>query len=227
MAQDYTILIGTVGQGLGVSNDAGETWTKIRQPIPSEATVRTIGVYPDNPHRVLAGSDVGIFRSDDNGGNWEKIDSPMDDLQIWSVAIDPTNSETIFAGTKPFDETSSLAAEVRLEKQLEEPFALEEEEGEDESAQENSLAAELECPARMNQGLPTARQNGSAELFLSRCVLGRLCGPAHRRLPTPCQPGKSLAPPPTGSFEHTPERSCWRNPVIRPMAVAVRTVYFG
>ncbi|HIN06088.1 MAG TPA: hypothetical protein EYM65_07615, partial [Dehalococcoidia bacterium] len=66
MAQDYSIIIGTVGQGLGVSSDAGETWTKIRQPIPSEATVRALGVYPDNPHRILAGSDVGIFRSDDN-----------------------------------------------------------------------------------------------------------------------------------------------------------------
>ena len=101
MAQDYSIIIGTVGQGLGVSSDAGETWTKIRQPIPSEATVRALGVYPDNPHRILAGSDVGIFRSDDNGTTWEKLDSPFDDLQIWSVALDPTNTETIFAGTRP------------------------------------------------------------------------------------------------------------------------------
>ena len=101
MAQDYSIIIGTVGQGLGVSSDAGETWTKIRQPIPSEATVRALGVYPDNPHRIIAGSDVGIFRSEDNGTTWEKLDSPFDDLQIWSVALDPTNTETIFAGTRP------------------------------------------------------------------------------------------------------------------------------
>ena len=40
MAKDYSILIGTVGQGLGVSADGGETWTKIRQPIPSESNVR-------------------------------------------------------------------------------------------------------------------------------------------------------------------------------------------
>ncbi len=101
MAQDYTILIGTVGQGPGVSHDAGDTWTKIRQPIPGEATVRTIGVYPDNPHRVLAGSDVGIFRSEDNGANWDKLDSPMEDLQIWSVAVDPADTDTIYAGTRP------------------------------------------------------------------------------------------------------------------------------
>ena len=36
MATDYTILIGTVGSGLAVSDDGGDTWTKIRNPIPSE-----------------------------------------------------------------------------------------------------------------------------------------------------------------------------------------------
>lgn len=101
MTQAYSILIGTVGQGLGVSDDCGETWTKIRQPIPGEANVRALFVYPDNPHRVLAGSDLGIFRSEDNGSNWEKLDSPMEDLQIWSVTVDPTASDTIFAGTRP------------------------------------------------------------------------------------------------------------------------------
>ncbi len=101
MAQDYSILLGTVGQGLGVSSDGGENWTKIRQPIPGEATVRALGVYPDDPHRVLAGSDVGIFRSEDLGVTWEKLDSPMEELQIWSVAVDPGNSDTIFAGTRP------------------------------------------------------------------------------------------------------------------------------
>ena len=29
MAKDYTLLIGTVGQGLNVSADGGESWTNI------------------------------------------------------------------------------------------------------------------------------------------------------------------------------------------------------
>ena len=101
MGLDYTILIGTVGQGLGVSADRGETWTKIRQPIPGESNVRALAVYPDEANRVLAGTDVGIFRSEDSGGTWEKLDSPMEDLQIWSVTVDPTNPDTVFAGTRP------------------------------------------------------------------------------------------------------------------------------
>ena len=99
---DYSIFVGTVGQGLNISSDSGETWTKIRNPIPTEGNVRALAAYPGNPHRILAGSDgLGLFHSDDNGLSWEGIDSPTGDLQIWSVAVDPANPDTIFAGTRP------------------------------------------------------------------------------------------------------------------------------
>ena len=102
MADNFTILVGTVGQGMNVSGDSGETWTKIRQPIPSESNIRALRTYPDDPHRILAGSDgMGLFRSDDNGVNWESVDSPIGDLQVWSVAVDPANTDTIFVGTRP------------------------------------------------------------------------------------------------------------------------------
>ena len=101
MAHDYTLCVGTVGGGLSCSPDGGTTWNRIRQPIPSESNVRALTVYPDNPHRLLAGSDVGLYRSEDAGTSWEKLESPMDDLQIWSVAVDPADSDTIFVGTRP------------------------------------------------------------------------------------------------------------------------------
>ena len=102
MPQSYSLLIGTVGQGLNVSSDNGDNWTKIRQPIPTECNVRALQTYPDNPHHILAGSDgMGLFRSEDNGISWEAIESPTVGLEVWSVAIDPANPDTIFAGTKP------------------------------------------------------------------------------------------------------------------------------
>ena len=101
MAAGYTVCIGTVGGGLSRTTDGGNTWDRIRDPLPSECNVRALAVYPDNPHRVIAGTDVGIYRSDDGATTWEKLDSPMDDLQIWSVAVDPSDSDTIFAGTRP------------------------------------------------------------------------------------------------------------------------------
>ena len=101
MSAGYTLCVGTVGGGLSLTSNGGRTWDRIRDPIPSECNVRALSVYPDNPHRILAGTDLGIFRSDDNAATWEKIDSPMESLQIWSVTVDPSDPDVIFAGTRP------------------------------------------------------------------------------------------------------------------------------
>src|SRR5262245_13403360 len=101
MSQDFTLCVGTVGGGLSCSPDSGETWNRIRNPIPSECNVRSLSVYPDNPHRILAGTDVGLFRSEDAGQTWEPIESLVAETQIWSVAVDPMDSNTIFVGARP------------------------------------------------------------------------------------------------------------------------------
>jgi len=111
MPKDYTLLIGTIGQGLNVSTDCGESWTNIRPEIyhkpklkntlPTEGNVRALCVYPENPLGVLAGSDVGVFRSEDGGATWENLGAPTKNLEVWSVTVDPTDPNTIFVGTRP------------------------------------------------------------------------------------------------------------------------------
>ena len=101
MPKDYTLLIGTIGQGLNVGTDGGESWTNIRPEIyhkpklkntlPTEGNVRALCVYPENPLGVLAGSDVGVFRSEDGGATWENLDAPTWDLEVWSVTVDPVS----------------------------------------------------------------------------------------------------------------------------------------
>lgn len=100
MAGDYSIHIGTVGQGLWRSPDAGQTWEQGEMEV-LEGTFRALTAYPDAPGRLLAGSDTGLFRSEDDGEHWQLVDSPMGDRQVWSVALDPADPETIFAGTRP------------------------------------------------------------------------------------------------------------------------------
>ncbi len=101
MSKNYTICVGTVGGGLSVSPDGGDTWNRIRDPIPSECNVRALAVYPDDPSRVLAGSDVGVYRSEDKGATWTDMDVPIDGAQVWSLAVDPLAPDTIFVGTRP------------------------------------------------------------------------------------------------------------------------------
>ena len=103
MGKDYSICVGAVGFGGGVwhSPDGGDNWNRIRDPFPLGSQVRGMAVYPDSPNRILAGSDYGIYRSEDCGATWEKLWSPMDGMPIWSIAIDPMDTDTIFVGIKP------------------------------------------------------------------------------------------------------------------------------
>ncbi len=101
MPKSYTICIGSVGGGLSCSPDGGDTWNRIRTPLPSECNVRALHVYPDGSKRILAGTDGGIFKSEDNGNTWSHLESPMESMQIWSVTTDPEDPDTIFAGTRP------------------------------------------------------------------------------------------------------------------------------
>ena len=101
MAMDYTICIGTVGQGVWQSPDGGDSWNRMRMPFPLETRVRSLAVHPTEPHTVLAGADSGLYRSTDNGASWERTNDPDQSLNIWSLAVNPSSPDTIFAGTSP------------------------------------------------------------------------------------------------------------------------------
>ena len=42
-----------------------------------------------------------MYRSEDSGEHWERLDSPMNEIPIWALAIDPVDPNIIFAGTRP------------------------------------------------------------------------------------------------------------------------------
>ena len=101
MPDNMTILVGTVGQGVMRSADGGETWRRIGidQGLHSDALVRCLANHPRHPSLVFAGTDKGMYRSDDGGLRWQPIDSQLKDYSVWAPAIDAQEPENIYAGT--------------------------------------------------------------------------------------------------------------------------------
>jgi photosystem II stability/assembly factor-like uncharacterized protein len=97
----YRIAIGTVGSGLWVSYNSGGKFRHIPRGIDAESNCRALAVSPHDPGQILAAVDrVGVFRSDDNGGEWAAIGTPIT-TDIWSLGFDPNDRDRLYVGTRP------------------------------------------------------------------------------------------------------------------------------
>lgn len=101
MTQACTLCVGTVGTGVWRSTDSGETWRQVREGLWTDSRVYSFAVHPHQPNIIYAGADDGLYCSTDGGARFERIDSPMNTLQVWNIAIDPVDPQVIFAGTRP------------------------------------------------------------------------------------------------------------------------------
>jgi len=99
--KDLTIIVGTIGQSIMRSTDDGKSWERVgpRRGFPYEALVRCLAVHPREPRIVFAGTERGLYRSDDAGQRWSLVDSALNPFYIWALAIDPVEPEIMFAGT--------------------------------------------------------------------------------------------------------------------------------
>ncbi len=93
--------------GLFKSTDGGTTWRKLTNGLPTaKDTVGRIGfcIAPSEPRRMYATVDAphlgGIYRSDDAGESWSRINS---DARLWDrgsdfaeIKVDPTNPDIVY-----------------------------------------------------------------------------------------------------------------------------------
>jgi photosystem II stability/assembly factor-like uncharacterized protein len=84
-----------------MSADDGASWTRasVRQGMHSDCIVKTLSPEPGRPAAVYAGTDMGLYQSDDGGARWRLLDNPLRGAMVWSMAIDPTDPRVMFAGT--------------------------------------------------------------------------------------------------------------------------------
>lgn len=95
------LFVGTVGEGLWRSSDGGATWTRSCKGMFVECDVRALVTDPHRPNVLYAGTNEGVYRSENDGDDWKRLEGPLTDRITWSLLVLPHRPDTVFAGTRP------------------------------------------------------------------------------------------------------------------------------
>ncbi len=103
-APPNTIYVGCDVGGVYRSRDGGETFEIINEGLRNYV-ILTIVVHPEDPNIVFLGTEGGFYKSTDGGDHWEWKRNGFPPIEDWSfsapitsIAIDPNNSDIIYAG---------------------------------------------------------------------------------------------------------------------------------
>lgn len=97
---------GGYNSALYKSTDGGKSWNKIHNGFPSGKLGRiTVAVAPSNPNRLYSviesekESDKGLYRSDDAGQNWKKVNGDFElvirPFYFSRIVVDPKNQDVL------------------------------------------------------------------------------------------------------------------------------------
>ena len=89
-----TVYVGVVGRGTFKSANGGESWTG-----GDNLNVMHLTFDPANSQIVYGWSLNGVFKSTDGGASWIAANNGLTETRVYSFAIDPTNSQNVYAGT--------------------------------------------------------------------------------------------------------------------------------
>ncbi|MDF0668597.1 MAG: hypothetical protein P0119_21315 [Nitrospira sp.] len=94
--------------GVFETKNGGEHWMKKMEGMKEVLMVVTLGMDPTRPSILYAGTSGGVYKSIDQAGRWEKVNSglvPPDMLKtsralnVTSILVDPYEPDTIYAAT--------------------------------------------------------------------------------------------------------------------------------
>jgi photosystem II stability/assembly factor-like uncharacterized protein len=100
----------SIGNGIYKSTDAGKTWS--RMGLDKTGRIGRIVIDPHNPDIVFAAAlgtcygpqqERGVFRTTDGGKTWDRVLFVDENTGAADVAMDPNNSQILFAGMWQID----------------------------------------------------------------------------------------------------------------------------
>ena len=87
-----------VETGLFRLADGNEAWQSLTDGLPDTPAVRALGVHPDRPEVIYAGTQAGPYRSLDHGEHWERLNVPDRGQPVWSILFHPRDPDVIHVG---------------------------------------------------------------------------------------------------------------------------------
>jgi photosystem II stability/assembly factor-like uncharacterized protein len=83
--------------GFFKTTDGGVTWKEAKEL--SQQPIHSMVQSSLDPNVILVGTTGGVWISNNSGDDWKKIESETMPINVGSLAIDPRNLDTIYAGT--------------------------------------------------------------------------------------------------------------------------------
>ena len=89
------------------STNGGRSWTAANSGI-TPACIEDLAVDPANSATLYAAISAGgncpllsgVFKSNNGGASWTEVNSGITDLQVLSLAVEPSNTNVLYAGTR-------------------------------------------------------------------------------------------------------------------------------
>jgi len=79
------------------STDKGVTWANIQGDLPIRGSVYDIAEDHVNPNLLFAGTEFGLFFSDDSGENWTQLKSGLPTIAIRDIEIQERENDLVLA----------------------------------------------------------------------------------------------------------------------------------
>ncbi len=97
----HRLYVGTIGEGLFRSLDAGQTFRRACDGTFVECDVRAVAVHPRRPNVRLMGTELGLVRSVNGADEQVQVEGPLADQQVWSIHVPAARLGVILVGVRP------------------------------------------------------------------------------------------------------------------------------